>query len=135
MTESYIGIGSNLGDRKGYIERAIEMLKGSGNIKVEKISQLYETEPIGGPPQGKFLNGVIKIETDFSPRELLNRLKRIEKELGRIKRVKDGPRTIDLDILMYGDLHIEEENLVIPHPRMNERDFVKRPLNDLLNAQ
>jgi len=135
MTESYIGIGSNLGDRKEYIERAIEMLKESGNIKVEKVSRLYETEAVGGPPQGKFLNGVIKIETDFSPRELLNRLKRIEKELGRIERIKDGPRTIDLDILIYGDLHIEEENLVIPHPRMNERAFVKRPLNDLLNTQ
>jgi len=135
MIESYIGIGSNLGDRRKYIERAIEMLKRSQKIKVDKVSPLYETEPVGGPPQGKFLNGVIKIETDFSPRELLNRLKEIEDDLGRVRRVKNGPRTIDLDILTYGDKHIEKGDLVIPHPRMNERDFVKDPLNDILNAR
>ncbi len=131
MTEAYIGIGSNLGDRKRYVDAAIELLKESPNIKVEKTSPLYETGPVGGPPQGKFLNGVIKIETDLSPRQLLNRLMAIEEDLGRVRKVRNGPRTIDLDILTYGDIHIEEEDLIIPHPRMNERDFVKRPLADL----
>lgn len=135
MTEVYISVGSNIGDRKRYIEQAIEMLKRSQDIKVDKVSLLYETEPVGGPPQGKFLNGVVRIETDFSPRELLNVLKSIEDALGRIRGVKDGPRTIDLDILTFGDVHVEEEDLIIPHPRMNERDFVKHPLNDLLNAR
>lgn len=135
MTESYIGIGSNLGDRKGYIERAIEILKTSSDIKVSKVSPLYETEPVNGPPQGKFLNGAIRIETDLSARGLLNRLMAIEKTLGRVRDIKNGPRTIDLDILTFGDQHIEEGDLIIPHPRMNERDFVKRPLADLLNAK
>lgn len=123
-----------MGNRKKYIKRAIDMLKNSPDIKVERVSPLYETEPVGGPPQGKFLNGVIRIETDLSPRELLNRLKKIEDTLGRVRKVKDGPRTIDLDILTFGDIHVKEEDLLIPHPRMNERDFVKYPLNDLLNT-
>lgn len=135
MIESYIGIGSNLGDRKKIIESAIEMLKETQDIKVDKVSPLYETEPVGGPPQGKFLNGVVRVETGLSPKELLNSLKRIEDTLGRIREVNNGPRTIDLDILTYGDMHIEEEGLIIPHPRMNERDFVKRPLNDILNTR
>ncbi len=135
MTESYIGIGSNLGDRKINVEAAIKMLGDLPKIEVEGISPLYETKPVGGPSQGRFLNGVIKIKTLLLPKELLNSLKAIEDALGRIREVKDGPRTIDLDILTYGDISIEEEGLVIPHPRMNERDFVKRPLNDLLNNQ
>lgn len=134
MTESYIGIGSNMGNRKRYIKRAIDMLKDSKYISVEKVSPLYETEPVGGPPQGKFLNGVIRVKTNYSPRELLNRLRIIEDALGRERKIKNGPRTIDLDILTFGDLCIEEEDLIIPHPRMNERDFVKRPLKDLLNT-
>ena len=135
MTEVYIGIGSNLGDRKGYIESAINMLKDTRDIKVNSVSKLYETDPVGGPPQGRFLNGVIKVETDLSARDLLDRLKTIEDTLGRKREIKDGPRTIDLDILTFGDLHIEEEDLVIPHPRMNEREFVKRPLDDLLKGR
>lgn len=135
MTEAYIGVGSNLGNRREYIERAVRMLKADGRIKVDKVSPLYETDPVGGPPQGKFLNGVIRIETDFSARELLERLMKIEESLGRKRYIKDGPRTIDLDILTYGEEHIEEEGLVIPHPRMNERNFVKRPLSDLVNSR
>ena len=118
-----------------YINTAIKRLEESQDIRVDKVSPLYETEPVGGPPQGKFLNGVIRVETDLSPRELLDRLKRIEDTLGRKRDIKNGPRTIDLDILTFGDIHIQEEDLVIPHPRMNERDFVKRPLNDLLNSR
>ena len=135
MIKAYVGIGSNIGDRKKYIESAIEMLRKSRDIKVDRVSPLYETEPVGGPPQGKFLNGVISIETDSSPRELLNKLRLVEDALGRVRGVKNDPRTIDLDILIFGDVHIEEEDLTIPHPRMNERDFVKEPLNDLLNAR
>lgn len=134
MITSLIGIGSNMGDRKAYINKAIEMLNKSYGIKVEDISNLYETDPVGGPPQGKFLNGAIRISTELSPRELLNRLQGIEDNLGRERQEKNGPRTIDLDILTYGGLHIEEEDLVIPHPRMDKRDFVMRPLRDLLKT-
>lgn len=134
MTEVFVGVGSNLGDRKRYIESAIEILRQSQNIEVEMVSPLYETEPVGGPPQGRFLNGAIKIKTDFSPRELLKNLQAIEESLGKRRDVKNGPRTIDLDILTFGNMHIEEEDLIVPHPRMHERDFVKRPLNDLLGV-
>lgn len=131
MTEAYIGIGSNLGKREEYFGRAIEMLKDSPGIKIVTISPVYETEPVGGPAQGKFLNGVIKLQTELSPRELLERLHGIEDSLGRVRTVKNGPRAIDLDILTYGDLKVSEEGLEIPHPRMNQRAFVKRPLSDL----
>ena len=131
MTEAYIGVGSNLGDREKNITSAIKALEASEGICISKVSQIYETDPVGGPPQDKYLNGVMKIETGLSARELLKRLLNIEDSLGRQRLVKNGPRTIDLDILTFGDLHIEEEGLVIPHPRMNERDIVKIPMAEL----
>ena len=133
MTEVYIGIGSNLGDRRGCIESAIDLLKKSDKIRVDKVSPFYETDPVDGPSQGKFLNGAIKITTGLSCRELLNRLMDIEDALGRKREGANTPRTIDLDILTYGDLRIEEPDLIVPHPRMNEREFVRRPLGDLLD--
>ena len=131
MVRAYIGVGSNLGDRRAYIERSIEMLKSYADIRVDKVSPLYETDPVGGPAQGRFLNGAIKIETDLPCRELLRRLMDIEDMLGRKREVENGPRIIDLDIITYGDLHIEEPGLIVPHPRMNEREFVMRPLSDI----
>ena len=133
MTEVYIGIGANIGNRKKYIADAIGLLKASEDIKIDKTSPIYETDPIGGPPQDRFLNGVIKIKTRLSPRALLIKLKAIEDSLGRKRTIKNGPRTIDLDILTYGDLKVQEKDLEIPHPRMGERDFVRHPLNDLLS--
>ncbi len=127
----YIGIGSNLGDRAKYIENAIEKLKETKGIEVKKVSSIYETEPMGGPKQGKYLNGTIEIETLFEPRELMVKLQRIEKQLGRIRTVKNASRTIDLDILLYGDKKIDEPGLKIPHPRMWERDFVMKPLKEI----
>lgn len=134
MKEVYIGVGSNLGDRRRNIKEAIRLLDETFEVKVDKVSKLYETEPVGGPPQGKFLNGAIRIETELSPSDLLRRLKEIEDELGRVRIVENGPRTIDLDILMFGDMHMDEEDLIIPHPRMDQRDFVKRPLADLMKG-
>ncbi len=131
MTEAFLGIGSNLGDRKANIDKAVEALNASRGIKVSKVSPFYETEPVGGPPQGRFLNGAVKIETILSCRGLLERLKEIEAAAGRKATVKNGPRVIDLDILTYGDARIDEDDLVVPHPRMGERDFVKRPLGDI----
>ena len=127
----YIGIGSNLGDRRMNIEAAIQNLRRAKRIKVSRISQIYETEPVGGPPQSRYLNGAIEIETDLEPKELLSELQKIEEDLGRKRTVKNGPRTIDLDILMCGDTEIDEPGLTIPHPKMKERDFVLKPLKDL----
>ena len=127
----YIGIGSNLGDRQKYIESAIQRLKEIKGIEVRKVSSIYETDPLGGPSQGKYLNGAIEIETEIDPRELLTRLLDIEIQLGRKRTVKNGPRTIDLDILLFGDKKIDEPGLEIPHPRMREREFVMKPLKEI----
>lgn len=127
----YIGIGSNVGDRQKNIENAIQKLKESHGIEVKRVSRIYETEPIGGPPQGKYLNGIIELETNLAPAELLAMLQDIEHQLGRTRTVKNGPRTIDLDILLYGDRKIHEPGLEIPHPRMYEREFVMKPLKEL----
>ena len=131
MVTTYLGIGSNLGQREGYIHRAIELLQTSPGIDVKRVSSLYETDPVGGPPQGKFLNGTLEIQTSLSPRDLLQRLKEIEKLTGRLARERYGPREIDLDILLYGDHQIQEPDLVIPHPEMWKRSFVLTPLKEI----
>ncbi|MBU1148356.1 MAG: 2-amino-4-hydroxy-6-hydroxymethyldihydropteridine diphosphokinase [Candidatus Omnitrophica bacterium] len=130
----YIGIGSNLGNRRKNIDAAIEKLRQVNEIEVKKVSSVYETEPVGGPKQPDYLNAVIEIETMFGPRKLLAVLHEIEDHLGRKRSVKDGSRTIDLDILTYGDEKINEPDLKIPHPRMNEREFVQLPLRELLKT-
>lgn len=128
---AYIGLGSNLGDREKNIAKAINLLKQVKRIKVRKVSSLHETEPEGCKEQNKFLNGALELETSLSPRELLRVLQGIERKLGRKRVIKWGPRTIDLDILLYGDLKIDEENLKIPHPQMEKRDFVLIPLEEI----
>lgn len=128
----YIGIGSNLGNRQQNIDKAVQELKASIGIEVKRISPIYETEPAGGPKQGKYLNGVIEIEANVTPEKLLDILLNIENKLGRQRTVRNGPRVIDLDILLYGDKKIDSPCLKIPHPRMKERDFVMMPLNELL---
>lgn len=131
MTACYIGIGSNLGDRRRFIDDAVAALKAHDRITVRRISSIYETEPVSALPQGRYLNGVIEIETTLPPRGLLEVLLAIEERLGRTRTVKDAPRTIDLDILYYGDRRIDEEGLVIPHPRIGGREFVLRGLREL----
>ena len=139
MAKVYIGIGSNLGDRRKNINAAINCLKQEKLLNLTKQSSLYETEPVGGPPQRKFLNGAIELETDASPRDLLEKLKAIERKLGRDSNkanpapgwVKWGPRTIDLDILLYDNLILEEPGLTIPHPLFHKRIFVLRPLAEI----
>jgi len=128
----YIAFGSNLGDRNKNVQKAISRLKSHPKITVKKISSIIETEPEGGPKQTKFLNGVLKIETILSPRGLLKFLQRIETDLGRKRTVKNGPRTIDLDIIFYGDKVINNPDLVIPHPRWQGREFVKKPLREIM---
>jgi 2-amino-4-hydroxy-6-hydroxymethyldihydropteridine diphosphokinase len=125
MTTIYLGLGSNVGDREGNLRAAIERLP------VLRVSPVYETEPVDYTDQRWFLNVVVEAETELSPRELLNATSRIEQELGRVRTVAKGPRTIDIDILLFGDAVIDEPDLQIPHPRMAERRFVLAPLADL----
>lgn len=133
MAICYLGIGSNLGDRSKNIKLAVKEINALKSTKVIKQSKIIETEPIGGPAgQGKFLNAALKIKTGLSPPMLLKKLKDIEKELGRKETVRNGPRTIDLDILFYGDKIIKKKNLVVPHPRMFKRDFVLKPLSEII---
>lgn len=134
MTTCYIGIGSNLGDRRVYIDKAIGELRMSAGIKIARVSSIYETDPVSNIPQGRFLNGVIEAETVLDPRELLKRLGEIEAGLGRKRAIKNAPRTIDLDILYYGDETINERGLVVPHPRIGEREFVLKGLRELGKA-
>lgn len=131
MTVCYIGIGSNLGDRRAYIEEAIRSLGNTKGVSLKRVSSIYETDPVGEVPQGKFLNGVIEIETALDPLGLLKKLSGIEAKLGRIRGEKNGPRTIDLDILYFGREHINNADLVVPHPRINEREFVLKGLREL----
>ena len=130
-TTAYIGVGSNLGDRKANIEKAMKFLKMTKEINFLGTSSIYETEPAGGLPQGNFLNGVFKIETTLEPFKLLGELQRIEKHLGRKRKIKNGPRTMDLDILLFGRKKVNSKDLVIPHPRMHRREFVLRGLRQL----
>lgn len=132
MVTCYIGIGSNLGNRRKNIISAVKKIEALEDTKVIKVSKLIETNPVGGPPnQGKFLNGALKIKTNFAPLSLLKKLKNIEKELGRTETVRFGPRSIDLDILLYADKIIKRKQLRVPHPRIFERDFVIQPLLEI----
>ncbi len=129
---AYLGLGSNLGDRRGHLERALAALGREDGVRVLRISPLYETAPVGGPAgQGPYLNAVAEVETDLGPRELLATLLGIEQSLGRVRQERDGPRTIDLDLLFHGDRVLDEPDLVVPHPRLHQRLFVLRPLADL----
>ena len=128
---AYIGIGSNKGDRRNFLESAVDKINFDRFCKIDIVSPIYETKPIGYKDQGNFLNAVIKLTTDYSPSGLFEFLKHTEKELGRNKTFKGGPREIDLDILLYNDLIYTDKNITIPHIGITERDFVLIPLCDI----
>ncbi|MDH5768778.1 MAG: 2-amino-4-hydroxy-6-hydroxymethyldihydropteridine diphosphokinase [Nitrospirota bacterium] len=130
MSIVYIGIGSNLGDRQKNCLRAIELLQKRGLV-VTKQSSLYETEPWGYKGQPQFINMAIELETELNPKELLTVLKNIEREMGREELLRWGPRNVDLDILLFDDIILTEDNLKIPHPLMHKRDFVLKPLCEI----
>jgi 2-amino-4-hydroxy-6-hydroxymethyldihydropteridine diphosphokinase len=131
-TDCLIGVGSNLGDREAAIRRAIDELAADPQIKLAAMSDLHETAPVGGPPgQGAFLNGVARIATSLGARELLNMLLAIEAKLGRTREIHWGPRTIDLDLLLYGHQIIDEPDLRVPHPLMHDRRFVLVPAAEI----
>ena len=131
VVRGYLAVGSNIGDRERNIRSAIEKLQRLPGVRVRRISLLYETEPVGGPSQGMYLNAAIEVECSLSAGELLKQLHRIENQLGRTRPGKDFPRTIDLDILLFGDEVIDEPDLKVPHPRMHERAFVMAPLAEI----
>ena len=134
MTRAYVGLGANLGDREKNLRRALELLGAEHGIEVVAVSSFRETDPVGYVDQPRFLNGACALETDLSPRELLERLLRVERALGRDREPggpRWGPRTIDLDLLLYGEETIEEPGLTVPHPRLTERSFALEPLVEL----
>lgn len=131
MTQAFIAVGSNLGDRKTHLEKACKRFAAMPGIKIVKKSPVYETDPVGGPVQGKYLNAVWEIETALLPEVLLKKILSIESEMGRKRSVLNAPRVIDLDILFYGSRIVRRPGLEIPHPRLHERWFVLKPLADL----
>jgi len=128
---AYVGLGSNLGDRAAHLLLGLSALSRLPETRLLRLSPVYETDPVG-PPQPPYLNMVAELETELSPKGLLAEMLRVEKALGRERRERWGPRTLDLDLLLYGDLVLEEEGLSVPHPRLHERAFVLVPLLDLL---
>jgi 2-amino-4-hydroxy-6-hydroxymethyldihydropteridine diphosphokinase len=127
---AFIGLGSNLGDRRDLLRRAVEQLRAHGDVV--GVSPLYETEPVGGPGgQGPFLNLVVELSTSDTPRALLERCRALEAAAGRIRTVRWGPRTLDADVLWVEGWQVDDEDLTVPHPRLWERRFVVQPLADL----
>lgn len=131
----YVGLGANLGDREATIRRAVELLSDEDGIEVLAVSTLRETDPVGVEDQPRFLNGAAELETTLRPDALLEVLLGIERVLGRVRDgVRFGPRTIDLDLLLYDDETVDEPGLTVPHPRLHERSFALEPLAELAPA-
>ncbi len=132
MTEiAYLGLGSNLGDRLDSLQRAVDLLGDEAGITLTRCSRVWETDPVGGPPQPDFLNVVVRAQVDLLPLDLLAACQRVEAALGRVREVRWGPRTVDIDVLLIADRAIDEPELVVPHPRLHERAFVLMPLLEL----
>ena len=131
MNIAYVSLGSNIGDRLYYLQQAVRLLGETESVEVVKMSSIYETDPVGYKDQAAFLNIVVELRTTLLPQELLKKCNEIEAELGRTREVHWGPRTVDLDILLYNEENVKTDNLIIPHPRMTERGFVLIPLVEL----
>jgi 2-amino-4-hydroxy-6-hydroxymethyldihydropteridine diphosphokinase len=128
---AYLGLGSNLGDRLMNLQAAVDRLRDQYGIRVDASSRVWETAPVGGPDQPDYLNAVVRVETDLEPHELLAACRLVESALGRVRAERWGPRTIDVDVLLYGDRAVDDPDLVVPHPRITERAFVVLPLLEL----
>jgi 2-amino-4-hydroxy-6-hydroxymethyldihydropteridine diphosphokinase len=128
---AFLGLGSNLGDRLANLQAAADAMQTEPGLRVTASSRVWETTPVGGPPQPDYLNAVIRVETDLSARDLLDVARRIEARLGRVRKERWGARTLDVDILFFDEERIDESDLVVPHPRMAERAFVLLPLLEL----
>lgn len=132
MTEAYLGLGSNLGDRAANLWEAVRRLADAPGCEVQRLSRLYETEPVGPQDQGWFVNAVLRLGTERSPQELLDAVKQIERDMGREPAERWGPRLIDIDLLLYGQETVASDDLVVPHPELWKRRFVLAPLLDVL---
>ena len=128
---AYLGIGSNLGDRLGHLQTAVAGLAAAADVTVVGVSPVYETAPVGGPPQPDYLNAVVGLDTGARPRRLLELAQRLEAAAGRVRVERWGPRTLDVDVLLVGDETVHEPDLEVPHPRLRDRGFVLAPLADL----
>lgn len=129
---AYIALGSNLGDRFGYVDQALRLLRATPGVRLAAMSPILEYDAVGGPPQGKYLNAVAAVETTASAEALAKRLKAIERDMGRRPSgVQWAPRIIDLDLLLYGETVLQTATLTVPHPRMHERRFVLEPLHQI----
>jgi 2-amino-4-hydroxy-6-hydroxymethyldihydropteridine diphosphokinase len=132
VMRAYVGVGANLGNREETIARAVELLGRRDGVEVVAVSTLRETDPVGFRDQPRFVNGAVAVETELEPRQLLDTLLAVERELGRTREgLRFGPRTIDLDLLVFGDRELSEPGLTVPHPRLAERLFALEPLADL----
>jgi 2-amino-4-hydroxy-6-hydroxymethyldihydropteridine diphosphokinase len=132
VTRAYVGLGANLGDRERTLHAAVDALGAEERIEIVAVSALRETEPVGVGEQPRFVNGAVAIETSLTAREVLDRLLAVERRFGRVRVAGEpAPRTLDLDLLLYGDEEIDEPGLTVPHPRLHERRFVLEPLAEL----
>ncbi|HEX5096696.1 MAG TPA: 2-amino-4-hydroxy-6-hydroxymethyldihydropteridine diphosphokinase [Acidimicrobiia bacterium] len=131
MTQAFLALGSNLGDRAAHLQAAVDGLARAPGTRVVAVSRVYETAPVGGPEQGAYLNAVVEVDTDLDPHALLAVGQQLERAAQRVRNERWGPRTLDVDVLLYDDLEIDSEDLVVPHPRMWERAFVLVPLRDI----
>jgi 2-amino-4-hydroxy-6-hydroxymethyldihydropteridine diphosphokinase len=131
VNTAYLGLGSNLGDRRQHLAEAVRRLHAGPALQVIKVSSVYESSPVGVTAQPDFLNLVVQVATTHAPHELLAECLRVETDLGRVRGERWGPRTIDIDLLLYGDMRIDDECLNVPHPRMHERSFVLVPLAEI----
>lgn len=123
---AFLGLGSNIGDRRAILRDAVAAIP-----DLVAVSPVYETDPVGGPEQDAYYNIVVELQTGRSPRELLELCRELEQAAGRVRRVRWGPRTLDVDVLLVGDLRVDDDDLTVPHPRMTDRNFVMVPLLDL----
>ena len=128
---AHLGIGSNLGDREARLQGAVDGLAATPGVTVVAVSPVYETAPVGGPPQPDYLNAVVAVDTALSPRDLLGVAQRLERDADRVRLERWGPRTLDIDVLLVGDEETHDDDLEVPHPRLAERGFVLAPLADL----
>ena len=128
---AYLALGSNVGDRHAFLQLAVDALARARGVHVVSVSRVYETAPVGGPPQDAYLNAVVSIDSELGPHELLALAHEIEASAARVRAIRWGPRTLDVDVLLFADTEIDDVDLTIPHPRMWERGFVLAPLRDV----
>jgi len=131
VSRAYLALGSNVGERLAHLQLAVDALDATAGVDVVAVSRVYETAPVGGPPQPAYLNAAVAIDTELDPHRVLELAQGIEREAHRVRAERWGPRTLDVDLLLFDDIRLDEPDLTVPHPRMWERGFVLAPLRDV----